>query len=293
MTTLEQRIRVAINGEIFDDKTARVSVFDRGFLYGDSVYEVMRTYGGRPFAQAEHLSRLERSAELLCIELPLSRGELAAEIARTLAAAGNPESYIRVIVTRGAGPIGLDPALAVEPSRVIIVGPQRTYPAELYQRGETIRLVRTGRTAGGALPLGAKSGNYLTNILALRQARALGAGEALLLDSRGRVAEGASSNVFAVIRGELCTPPLSVGILEGITRHFVIGLARELGLPLCEQELTRDELLGAEEVFLTSTMREILPVTRVDEVTVGDGRPGPITGRLAEAYRRRARAHAG
>jgi branched-chain amino acid aminotransferase len=276
---------VSIDGTIFDEHSAKISVFDRGFLYGDSVYEVMRTYGGRPYALSEHLERLQRSAELLGIALPLAPSALAEEIRGLLGVAVNPESYIRAIVTRGAGPIGLDPALATHPRRVIIVMELQPLPAELYTRGVGIRLVSAGRIPDGALPSRAKSGNYLMNVMALGAARRRGAHEAILLDAAGRITEGASSNVFLVTRGRLSTPPLSAGILEGITRCKVIDLARREGLHLEERELWPEDLRGAEEIFLTGTLREILPVTRVDDEAVGEGVPGPATRHLQQLFR--------
>lgn len=277
---------ICVDGQLGDEKSARISVLDRGFLYGDSVYEVLRTYGGEPFALAEHMARLERSAELLAISLPLSRAELEAEMRRTIEAAGNDESYVRLIITRGGGPIGLDPALAVDPTRVIIVTALRTPDEEVYERGVKISLVAAGRSAEGQLPAGAKSGNYLTNLLALRIAKERGAHEALLLDAHGRICEGSSSNVFVVQGGTIRTPPLEVGILEGITRRKVLTLAESLGHPVEETHLEASDLEKAEEVFITSTIREVLPVTQVDERKVGDGRPGPIAKALRAAFPR-------
>lgn len=276
--------RITINGVTTDEPNARISVLDRGFLYGDSIYEVIRTYGGRPFALVEHLERLQRSAELLQIALPVDADTLRAEIETTLAAADNAESYVRVIITRGAGPIGLDPALAQNPCRVIIVTELTPFPDEIYRRGATIALVPAGRLTGGAVPLGAKSGNYLVNVMALGVARRRGAHEAVLVDAGGRVAEGASSNIFAVFDRRLRTPALTVGILEGITRHKVIDLARGLALEVQETELRPDELRHADEIFITSTLREVLPVTQVDDWTVGDGRVGPVALELRRRY---------
>jgi branched-chain amino acid aminotransferase len=281
-------IKIAIDGSVFTEETARISVLDRGFLYGDSIYEVVRTYGGRPFALDEHLRRLQRSAELLGITLPVTLEALAAEIQTTLEAAANAESYVRLIVTRGSGPINLDPSAAESPCRVIIVAPLTALPEELHQQGVSICLVPAGRLSGGAVPSGAKSGNYLVNVMALGSARRRGAHEAVLLDAEGRVAEGASSNIFSLSGNRLHTPALSVGILEGITRHKVIELAREIGLSVEEGEILPDELQQADELFLTSTLREVLPVVRVDGDVVGDGTPGPMTHELRRLYLRLA-----
>jgi len=284
--------RISINGQTSDGASATISVLDRGFLYGDSVYEVLRTYGTRPFALSEHLARLQRSAELIGIALPVTAAQLAHEITATLAEVDHGESYVRVVVTRGAGPIGLDPALATNPQRIIIVTALQPLPAELYAKGARIWLVPAGRSAHGALPPAAKSGNYLTNVLALRSARQHGAHEAVMLDAAGRVAEGSSSNVFAVIDGELQTPAVEVGLLEGITRAKVIALARTLGLPVGQVELHERDLRRASEVFLTSTLREILPVTQVDDWPVADGRPGSVTVTLCQAFSRMTRGEA-
>jgi branched-chain amino acid aminotransferase len=280
MTTL-----VAVDGVLSDGASARISVLDRGFLYGDSVYEVVRTYGGRAFLLDEHLARLERSASLLGIPLPLTAAALGEEIAMVVAAAANAESYVRAIITRGNGPIGLDPALAEHPTRVVIVTELMLLSAELYQRGAAICLVSAGRSAASAIPRGAKSGNYLVNVMALGSARRRGAHEAVMLDAAGLITEGASSNVFVVIGGSLHTPPLHAGILEGITRRKVIELARSAGIGVEERELTPGDLLQADEVFLTSTLREILPVTRIDGSEVAGGTPGPIARRLGDLYR--------
>lgn len=286
-------VKISIDGTILDEAAAKISVLDRGFLYGDSIYEVIRTYEGRPFALAEHLDRLRRSAELLDIVLPISQQELASEIQATLAAAGNSEFYIRLIVTRGSGPINLDPHTAKNPCRVIIVTPLTPLPEHLYREGVSICLVPGGRHSGGAVSLSAKSGNYLVNLMALGTARRQGAHEAVLLDSRGRVAEGATSNIFALFKRRLCTPHLSVGILEGITRHKVIELAQEMGLDIEESELLPADMQSADEIFLTGTLREVLPVTAVDDWTVGSGSPGPVTLELLDRFRRLTREATG
>lgn len=276
---------IAVDGVLSDGASARISVLDRGFLYGDSVYEVVRTYQGRAFLLDEHLARLERSASLLGIPLPLSREAQGEEIARVLAAAGNAESYLRVIITRGNGPIGLDPALATSPTRVVIVTELQGFPAELYERGAAIALVPAGRSTASTIPQGAKSGNYLVNIMALGVARRRGAHEAVMLDAAGLITEGASSNVFVVSAGALHTPPLHAGILEGITRRRVIELALEEGLAVHERPLAPADLSQADEVFLTSTLREILPVTVIDGTEVAGGVPGPVARRLRERFR--------
>lgn len=284
-------IVVNMDGEIVAPEQARVSVFDRGFLYGDSVYEVVRTYGGRPFELDAHLRRLEGSAGRIALVLPWDRGRLSAEISRTLEAAGHLEagfeSYVRIIVTRGAGEIGLDPALAVDPRTVILARPLEQPPAEAYAQGVKVAVVAVQRNLREAVDPAAKTGNYLNNVMALKEARDRGAYEALMLDHSGRIAEGSSSNVFAVCGGRVCTPPLDVGILEGVTRRVVLECAREEGLAVDETELGPADLRGAEEAFLTSTVREIVPITTVDDAPVGAGAVGPVTRRIQAAFRRR------
>lgn len=279
-------VKVVLDGVVVDPEEARVSVFDRGFLYGDSVYEVLRTYSGRPFALDLHLERLARSAASIAMDLPVGLGVLAQEIALGLESAANPESYIRVVVTRGAGEIGLDPALAENPRRVVIVRPLVSPDPALYAGGASVALVGPTRTAaeGAGARGNPKTGNYLPNIMALRHAKQKGAYEALLVDSSGHVIEGSSSNVFVVEHGVVRTPPVS-GILEGITRRHVLEVARAAGIPTVEVDLPRSAITGADEVFITSTIREIVPVTRVDGQPVGGGRPGPVTGRIALGFR--------
>ncbi len=278
---------VSLDGRILPPARARLSVFDRGFLYGDSIYEVLRTYGGRPFELPAHLRRLARSAKLIGLELPLTQGQLRARLDAVLRAAGNRESYVRLIVTRGEGPIGLDPALAVHPHVIVIVRPLAAPPREIYERGVAVEVVDVRRNLRQAVDPAAKTGNYLNNVLALREARASGGYEALMLDMRGRVTEGSTSNVFAVFGARVVTPPLD-GILAGVTRGLVLALARREGFSAQERALRPADLRRADELFLTSTLRELVPIVRVDGRPVGDGVPGPATQRLLEAFRRRA-----
>jgi branched-chain amino acid aminotransferase len=297
---------VNLDGTIVPPPQARISVFDRGFLYGDSVYEVIRTYGGRPFELDAHLVRLRHSADRIGFSPKWDAPRVEAEIARTLEAsrggdvpdpAAAPwnagERYVRVVMTRGAGEIGLDPALAVDPVAVIIVQPLAGAPARAYAEGVKAAIVGVRRASPEAIDPSAKTGAHLTHVLALREARAAGAYEALLLDDRGFVTEGSSSNVFAVRAGRLATPPLAAGILEGVTRGVVLRLARELGVAAEETPLRPEDLEGADEVFITSTIREIVPVTRLGDRPVGSGGPGPLTRRLHAAFRALASAAVG
>jgi len=290
-----------LDGVLVRPSEARVSVFDRGFLYGDSVYEVVRTYGGRPFELAAHLARLRHSADRISLEPKWDASRTAAEIARTLEAARGGdapdplaapwnvgERYVRVVMTRGAGEIGLDPALAVDPVAIVVVQPLHGPPARAYAEGIATAFAGVRRASPAAIDPTAKTGAHLPNVLAVQEARARGAQEAILLDERGAVTEGSSSNVFAVRGGRVATPPLAAGILEGVTRGVVLRLAREAGVATEEAPLRPEDLEVADEVFITSTVREIVPVTRLGAQAVGAGRPGPVTRRLHDAFRRRA-----
>jgi branched-chain amino acid aminotransferase len=276
-------IKVWINGAIHDEEDAVVSVFDRGFLYGDSVYEVMRTAGGHTVDLDAHLARLQRSARGLMLGLP-SAEILAAAVRDTLAAAGNPESYVRVIATRGAGEIGLDLDLAVDPHTIVVVKPLAGPAPEMYESGVKLQVVGIERTSRRAIDPALKSGNYLNSILALAEARRAGAYEAVMCDSVGRVAEGSTSNLFVVRAGAIATPASEVGLLPGITRQRIMELSAGDGIPTAEAELTPDDLRGADEVFITSSIRGVLPVSHVDGRSVGADCPGPVTRRVMELY---------
>lgn len=289
---------VNLDGRLVAPAEARVSVFDRGFLQGDSVYEVLRTYGGRLFEAQAHLARLARSAERARLDLPWDPARCIAELGRTVAASlgGDPpdpeaapwnvgERSVRLVMTRGGG----EAAPEVAPAAVVIaerlVGP----PARAYAEGVALIAVEVDRSADDPT---VKTGARLGHAHALRLARAAGAHEALFTDARGLVSEGTSSNVFAVRRGHLATPPIGAGILEGVTRGLVLRLAREEGLKAEEAPLHRADLAAADELFITSTGREILPAATLDGRKVGPGKPGPVTRRLHAAFRRLADAAA-
>jgi branched-chain amino acid aminotransferase len=301
---------VNVDGVLLPPERAKVSVFDRGFLYGDSVYEVIRTYGGRLFEEEAHLARLRHSADRIGLSPKWDAARTALEIARTLEAsrasagpddAPDPgaapwnvgERYVRVVMTRGAGEIGLDPALAQGPVALVIVLPLSGPPASAYRDGVAGAIVGVRRAASDAIDPSAKTGAHLPNVLAVGEARAAGAHEAFLLDHGGYVTEGSSSNVFVVRDGIVRTPPLAAGILEGVTRGVVLRLARGLGLRAEEVPLRPEDLEGADEVFITSTVREILPVTRLGSHGVGAGQPGAVTRRLHGAFRTLAGGRAG
>lgn len=285
---------VVIDGNVVAASSASVSVFDRGFLYGDSVFETLRTYGGRAFALDEHLDRLFESARRVLIQPGLDRESLGREIRDAVSRAGFAESTVRVMLTRGqARSFGLDPGLAGPSRRVVIVWPLEMPPPEKYEAGIAAVTYRTQRIADGTVAAGAKVANYLTAVLAIHDARARGADEALLVDAADRVLEGTTSNVFGVAGGRLITPPEELGILAGITRAKVIELARGLGIEVAVRPLGLDEIAGLDELFVTSTTRELLPVVRVDDQTIGAGRPGPVYARLLAAFRDAARASVG
>ena len=275
---------VVIDGEILAPEDAKISVYDRGFLYGDSVFETIRTYGGKLFALDDHLSRLEDSAAKMGFDLPVSKDVLAAETRRGLAAADNAESYARVMITRGTGPIGLDTELAEGPCRVILIQPLVMPPDEHYANGISALCVQTVRASDAVDS--AKLGNYLASAMALRKARAAGAVEALVVNRDGAVVEGTTSNIFAVKDGVLITPPIDIGILAGITRARVLKLAEDLGVEVVLRPLAPVELSGLDELFLTSSIRELMPIVSVDGNLVGSGQPGEMTRKLHRAFRR-------
>jgi len=277
---------VMIDGKLVPPERAVVSVFDRGFLYGDSVFETLRTYRGKPFDLGMHLGRLERSAARVLIPLPVSLTDLEREVLQAIEAHPSAERYVRLTLTRGVGrSLGLDPELADTPLRVIAVMDLTLPPPELYERGIraiTYRIERASDTIGVA---DAKIGNYLLAVLAMRAARAAGAQEALLEAANGDLLEGTTSNVFAVFRGKLTTPPESSAILPGITRAHVLELARAAGVPVELRAVPKTELAGADEVFICSSIRELVPVVNVDGQAVGPGVPGPVTRELLGLYR--------
>lgn len=277
---------VMIDGLTTAAQDATVSVYDRGFLFGDAVFEVLRTYGGAPFALDEHIARLRRSAERVALTLPVDDSALRGEICRAIEVSQNPESYVRVIVTRGSGPVSLDPDTASRPLRVVLVEPVVPPSRETYARGIAAVTIHTRRAVDDTAAVGAKVTNYLANMLAVREAKARGAEEALVVDARGHVVEGASSNVFLVNAGRLATPPEDDGILMGITRAHVLAAASDLSVPIDERALYPDDLYRADEVFITSSIRELLPVVRVDGRLVGSGAPGAVVRALHRRFRR-------
>jgi branched-chain amino acid aminotransferase len=281
----------SVNGIVTPAEEARVSVLDNGFTFGDSVYETLRTYAGRPFEWGRHLRRLRASAGRLGFEIPLSNGDLLARLDAVLTPAANPESYIRIIVSRGLGDISYHFDTVKGPTVVIAVKPCVSYPEWHYTQGIPVSLVSVRRNHPQALDPAIKSSNLLNNVLALREAQARGAEEALLLNQGGEIAEGASTNVFVVRDGALITPVLEAGILAGITREVVLEIARGLAVPARQAMLRPEDLMDADEAFLTSTTREVVPIRTVDGRPVGPGQPGPVTTRILEAFRAYAPGH--
>jgi branched-chain amino acid aminotransferase len=275
----------SVNGLISPAGEARVSILDNGFTFGDSVYETLRTYGGRPFALSRHLARLRASASRLGFAIPDGDAELGRTLETLLARAGNPESFIRLIVTRGVGDISYHFERVKGPTVVMAVKPFEAFPESHYTEGVPLALVAIRRNHPSALDPAIKSCNLLNNVLAVREAQARGAVEALLLNLEGQVAEGASTNVFLVKEGVAVTPPLSAGILHGITRDVVLEIAGEAGVEVREAPVRPEELRAADEIFITSSTRELMPGRSLDGRPVGDGKPGPLTRRLLEAYR--------
>lgn len=283
-------LKVYINGRLYDKEDARVSVYDHGLLYGDGVFEGIRSYGGRVFRLRQHLDRLWQSAKAIWLKIPISQEEMAQAIRDTLAINGIQDGYIRVVVTRGCGTLGLDPNKCSHPQVIIITDRIELYPPELYEKGLEIVTVSTTRNHPAALNPRIKSLNYLNNILAKIEGLQAGCIEALMLNHKGELAECTGDNIFLVRDGKVYTPPNDAGILEGITRAAVIELARdEAGLRVFEVPLTKHDVYIADECFLTGTAAEVVPVVKVDSRTIGSGRPGPITRDLMERFHRLTR----
>jgi branched-chain amino acid aminotransferase len=283
----------SVNGIVVPAQEARVSVLDNGFAFGDSVYEVLRTYGGRAFEPGRHFRRLRASAARLDISVPASDASLLAQVDALLARVAGGESYIRIVVSRGLGDCSYNFDKVQGPTVVMIQKPLPPYPARHYSEGIKVAAVGVRRNHPRALDPAIKSSNLLNNILAMREAQSRGGEEPVLLNQGGFVAEGASTNVFLSRGGTVATPPLSAGILAGITREVVLELLPGLGIPFREEPLRLDDLLSADEAFMTSTTREIVPVRQVDETTIGHGRPGPLTRRVMEAFAAYAPLHCG
>ncbi len=275
---------VSLDGRIVPPEEAVVSVFDHGFLFGDSIYEVVRTRRGVPVTMAGHLRRLRLSADQIYLTLPWSDEDLGARVREAIAAGGNEESYVRIMVTRGTGEISLLPDSCTKPLLILVVRPLPVPPPSVARDGLSVVVVARRRNDRRALAPSAKTGNYLNNVLALVEARRAGGEDAVLLNGEGELSEGTTSNVFLVRGGVVRTPSLDCGILAGITRDLILGALREDGIRVEEGRYGPADLRAADEVFLTSTVRGVAPVTRLDGEPVGGGRPGPVTVRAAALY---------
>jgi len=285
---------VNVNGLLSDEQHASVSVFDHGFLYGEGVYETLRTYNGQPFLFDRHMRRLRKSAGMVALDVPLTDAQMDARCRETMAAAklgdADHEAYIRILVTRGVGELTYDPAACPTPTIVVIVKPNVNPSIEAFERGVRAALVPIVRNHPGSVNPLIKSNNLLNNALAMQEAFRRGAFEGIMRNYRGELAECTQSNLFIVREGAALTPPIDAGLLPGITREFLFEVGRDAGIWVREAILHDDDLFGADESFLTSTTREVVPIVRVDDRTIGAGTPGPVTRALLEGYRRKAQA---
>ena len=282
-------LKVYINGKLMEKENAKVSVFDHGLLYGDGVFEGIRSYDGLVFKLKEHLDRFFESAKTLMLKIPLSRQEMSGAIIQTLKANRLKDAYIRLVVTRGEGDLGLDPRKCDRPTLIIITDRIVLYPKKLYREGLEIITVPTQRNIPSAVDPQIKSLNYLNNILAKIEAVNAGKEEAVMLNHAGYVAECTGDNIFIVKQGELLTPPTYVGALKGITRLAVITIARREKIPFREEVMTRHNLFNADETFLTGTAAEVIPVVKVDGRVIGNGKPGTLTLRIMQEFHKLTR----
>jgi branched-chain amino acid aminotransferase len=284
---------VNVNGRISNERQAVISVFDHGFLYGEGIYETLRTYNGRLFLFDRHMCRLRNSARLIELAIPLTNDELARHISNTIAATKlDGEAYVRVLATRGVGEITYDLKATPKPSWVIIVKPLVKPPPEIYERGCKVALVDIIRNHPGSVNPMIKSNNLMNQALAAQQALKQDAFDAVMRNYRGELTECATSNVFIVRNGTALTPPVECGLLPGITRELIFEVGRDMGIEVCEQVLHNDDLFDADEAFLTSTTREVVPIVAVDKRVIGNGKPGPVTRKLLKAFRDLAHRHA-
>ncbi|MFN9851144.1 MAG: branched-chain-amino-acid transaminase [Planctomycetota bacterium] len=278
-------LQIYINGTYYDKENAKISVYDHGLLYGDGIFEGMRSYSGKVFRLREHMDRLYESARAICLQIPISKEQMEADVMETLRRNNLNDAYIRLVVTRGAGSLGLDPNRTSNPQVIIIADHIALYPAEYYESGLKIITASTIRNHPAALSPRIKSLNYLNNIMAKIEGQQAGCVEALMLNHKGEDAECTGDNIFIVKREQLLTPPKDAGILEGITRNAVLGLARSLDIPAHELSLTRHDLLVADECFLTGSAAEVIPVISIDGRPIGDGKVGPITKKLMTEFK--------
>jgi branched-chain amino acid aminotransferase len=278
-------MKVYVDGKYYSERDAKISVFDHGLLYGDGIFEGIRAYHGRVFKLKEHIDRLFYSAKALLLDIPLTHQQMMRAVVETCGQNKIRDGYIRLVVTRGAGTLGLNPNRCKNPAVIIIADKIQLYPPELYKRGMDIVTVPTTRNLHSALNPAIKSLNYLNNILAKIEANNAGCEEAIMLNAEGFVSECTGDNLFIIKEGQLQTPPLSAGALYGITRKVVMEMAVESGLQVSEPNLTRYDLFNADECFLTGTGAELVAVVKIDGRIIGTGKPGPVTEKLIAQYR--------
>ncbi len=283
---------VNVNGRVSDQEHASISIFDHGFLFGEGIYETLRTYNGQPFLFDRHMRRLRTSASMIALSIPLTDRQIDARFRETMTAAGVPtkdrEAYIRILVTRGIGELTYDPAATPVPSIVVIVKPHVEPPADVFERGVKVALVPIVRNHPGTVNPLIKSNSLLNNALAMQEAIRRGGFEGIMRNYKGELAECTQSNLFIVKNGAALTPPVDAGLLPGITREYLFEVGAGAGIPVREQVLHDADLFGADEAFLTSTTREVVPIVQVDDRTIGSGTPGPVTLALLEGFRRKA-----
>ena len=278
--------KIWLDGKFLEKEDAKISVYDHGLLYGDGVFEGIRVYSGRIFRCTDHLNRLWDSAKAIRLAIPYTREELTAAMQETIKANNLTDCYIRLVVTRGAGYLGLNPNKCPRPTAFIIAETIELYPREMYDKGMAVITASVIRNHPNAVSPRIKSLNYLNNILAKIEATDAGVPEAIMLNHEGNVAECTADNIFVARNGTLCTPTITDGILEGITRNVIIELCGRLKIPCVEKTLQRQDLYIADECFLTGSAAEVVPVTRIDARTIGTGAPGPLTRKILDAFHR-------
>ncbi|MGZ5023308.1 MAG: branched-chain-amino-acid transaminase [Chthoniobacterales bacterium] len=285
-----KELTIFLDGKFVPEAEAKVSVFDHGLLYGDGIFEGIRFYNGRVFRLEEHTDRLWDSARSICLEIPMSKEAMNEALLETIRKNGLHDGYIRQIVTRGVGNLGLNPAQCKKPSVIIIATTIALYPEEAYRNGLTVVTCATRRTGAAQLNPAVKSLNYLNNVMARIEANLASADEALMLNDAGNVAECTADNVFVIKKGQVFTPPIAAGALRGITRSVAMECVEELGMKVNVTDITRHDVFTADECFLTGTAAEVIPVIKVDGRPVGTGKPGPITTKIIARYRELTRA---